>query len=145
MTQLYAPIDNKSRKMRFSLFGVCAVIELFFIFNLTSSYDLYDGHDFGTRMSYTEVKKHGLLFFRRQETLIFNYPPDTNITGIACMDISPDKKGIATILEGGVGKNFVKLHFESETSVGLRFIIEIYTAAYKFIEPNSDQNLIDII
>ncbi|KAI5644598.1 transcription activator MBF2 domain-containing protein [Phthorimaea operculella] len=95
------------------------------------SYDLYDGYEFGARMSYREVKKHGLLFFVRQETVVFEYPQGTNITGIAISDISENKLGIPRILEGGVGHSFVKIHLESERSTGLKFIIEIYASSFK--------------
>lgn len=96
-----------------------------------SCYDLYQGDDFGARMSYREVKKHGLLFWKRQETVILDYPIGTNITGIACIDLDPDKKGIAAIVDGGVNYNFVHINLESERGVGLRYIIEVYSSKMK--------------
>lgn len=92
--------------------------------------DLFVGYDYGSRMSYQEVKKHGFLFFKRAETLFFKYP-DGKITGIACVDLTPDKTGNATITKGGLDHDFVEIYLESERSTGLRYIVEIYTSTFK--------------
>lgn len=93
--------------------------------------DLIEGYDFGARMSYTEVKKHGLLFFKRQDSVAFCYPEGTKITGIACTDLSPNKKGIARITRGGVNSSHVQIDFKSELSAGLKFTVEIYSTSHK--------------
>lgn len=82
-------------------------------------------------MSYREVKKHGLLFWKRSEVVTFDYPEGTFITGIACTDLDPNKKGLATIVSGGINLNYVQINLESERSVGLRYIIEIYAPSFE--------------
>lgn len=106
-------------------------------------YDLYLGSDFGARMSYREVKKQGLLFFKRSESLTFEYPEGTNITGIACVDLSPNKMGSVTVEEGGIGFNSVSLYLESERSASLRYTVEIYIPS--FLKHTSDQNRIGVV
>lgn len=104
---------------------------IFFLNNLVNTTDLYEGYDFGVRMSYTEVKKHGLLFFKRHDSVNFVYPEGTKITGIACTDLTPNKKGVPTIVEGGINSSHVKIDFDSERSAGLKFTVEIYTISHK--------------
>lgn len=104
---------------------------IFFLLTLLSygvfSYNLYEGDDFGARMSYKEVKKQGIAFFKREETLYFAYPWDTQITGIACVDITPDHLSTATIEEGGIGHVYVKIQLQSARGYGLKYIVEIYS------------------
>lgn len=95
------------------------------------SYNLYEGNDFGARMSYKEVKKQGIVFFLREETLYYAYPFNTQITGIACVDITPNHLSTATIEEGGIGHAFVKIHLQSARGYGLKYIVEIYTRSFK--------------
>lgn len=95
------------------------------------SYDLYEGDDFGARMTYKEVKKQGIVFFTREETLYFVYPWDTQITGISCVDITPNHLSTTNIEEGGIGHAYVKLHLQSARGYGLKYIVEIYTKSLK--------------
>lgn len=106
------------------LFCYCAFfITLLF---LISCHDLYEGDHFGARMTYREVKKHGLLFFKRKQTVNLDYPLGTLISGIAIVDLDPEKRGTATIIAGGLNCNYVYIILESERSAGLRYTIEIY-------------------
>ena len=89
-------------------------------------YDLYEGHQFGARMTYRQVKKHGLLFFKRKETVNLEYPAGTIIKGIAIIDLDPEKRGTVNIIAGGLNYNFVYINLESERSYGLTYTIEIY-------------------
>lgn len=109
---------------------LCCVV--FLIINQIVAYDLYEGTDFGSRMSYAEVKKQGLLFFKRYKMLSFTYPEGTKITGIACVDLTPIKHAVAKITKGGVNADYVEISLQSERSYGLRYIIEIYTKSYNF-------------
>lgn len=93
--------------------------------------NLYEGDDFGARMTYKEVKKQGLAFFKREETLYYSYPWDTQITGISCVDITPDHLSTATIEEGGIGYGYVKLYLQSARGYGLKYIVEIYSKSNK--------------
>lgn len=108
-----------------------SAVTVIFLWNLAATHDLLEGYDFGVRMSYTEVKKHGLLFFKRHDSVAFSYPKGTKITGIACVDLSPKKKGIPKIVQGGINSSFVQIDFESEVSAGLKFTVEIYTISLK--------------
>ena len=108
--------------MRFLCFCAFFITSVFVI----SCYDLYEGQHFGARMTYRQVKKHGLLFFKRKEIVDLEYPVGTNITGIAIIDLDPEKSGTVSILAGGLYYNFVYIILESARSVGLRYTIEIY-------------------
>lgn len=93
---------------------------------MISCYDLYEGQQFGARMTYRQVKKQGLLFFKRKAVVDLEYPRGTKIAGIAIVDLDPEKQGTVTILAGGLNYNFVYIVLESERSAGLRYTIEIY-------------------
>lgn len=82
-----------------------------------------------------EVKKQGLAFFTREQTLYFAYPWNTQITGISCVDITPDHLSTATIEEGGIGHGYVKIHLQSARGYGLKYIVEIYS---KSLEINQE-------
>lgn len=104
----------------------CAFLQISLFFVMITSHDLYEGHRFGARMTYKEVKKHGLFFFKRKVTVDLDYPEGTNITGIACVDLDPEKRGTVIITEGGLYSSFIHLILESERGYGLRYIIEVY-------------------
>lgn len=108
----------------------CVLIILSFAF-LAESYDLFEGNDFGARMSYKEVKKHGLLLVRRTKTVSYIYPMGTKITGIACTDLTPNKTSDIKIVKGGLNENFIELEMTSARGSGLKYIIEIYTTTIK--------------
>lgn len=49
------------------------------------------------------------FFFKRKEVVNLVYPEGTNITGIACIDLDPDKRGIVSITEGGLYSSYVRI------------------------------------
>lgn len=109
------------------------------------SYDLYKGDDFGARMSYKEVKKQGLAFFTREQTLYFAYPWDTQITGISCVDITPDHLSTATIEEGGIGHGYVKIRLRSARGYGLKYIVEIYSKSVKINQEAREPKQVEFV
>lgn len=129
---------NNTMRNYFTLYIV------FLTFALSFSKDYFFGDDFGVRMTYKEVKKQGFILFNREETLNFVYPERTNITGIACVDLSPEKSGTVTIEDGGIYNNHVKLNLKSGYGKGLKYTVEIYTKSSKIRQATEPIN-VDIV
>lgn len=98
---------------------------------LINCVDFYQGHDFGARMTYAEVKKHGFIFVERSKTVSYTYPLGTKITGIACIDLTPNKTSSINVINGGLNESYIDIEMVSGRGCGLKYIVEIYTSKMK--------------
>lgn len=113
--------------MYLQFYRLCTIILLVHCVLTSNCLNLYAGNDFGARMTYTEVKKQGFIFVKRTKILSYTYPMGTIISGVACIDLTPNKTSTANIINGGLGQNYIEIQLESARGLGLKYIVEIYT------------------
>lgn len=112
------------------LFGV--------IFLLSVTAPTVDGHNvtWGQPLQF-DVLLHRSVQIKKSKflqvvTTNYTYPNGTfernnrTITAIVLIDQVPKSAGYAQIYSGGVGFNHTTIHFKSERSKALNFIVEIY-------------------
>lgn len=100
------------------------------VVSLAGANDLRLGYSDGrSARIYNEIKEANPALWTRTDDVVVTAAGSNVITAIYVTDLRPDKDGIATIVNGGIGAKSVTIGLQSPSVLrGYRFEIEVFAA-----------------